>query len=42
MWCGKTTQGFVSQRHLPEKKIEKPNKKTSGHGIAGISESGSG
>ena len=37
MWCGKTAQGSVSQRYLPEKKI----KKTSGHGTAGISESGS-
>ena len=42
MWCGKTAQGSISQRHLPGKKLKKPNKKTSEHGTAGISESGFG
>ena len=27
MWCEKTAQVSVSQQHLPEKKIKKPNEK---------------
>ena len=40
MWCGKTAQGFVSQRLIYV--YRRKHKITSGHGTAGISESGSG
>ena len=42
MWCGRQAQVSVSQRHMPEKKKLKKQLKKTGHGTAGISESGPG